>query len=92
MKKEFFDSLFTSSSTLFFIFAVVAFLHCFHIENRAGETYNEKVETRRRRAMRCVITKKNTIFLPWCFSPSKKSETAILCFLFQTRRVSGFSF
>lgn len=53
MKKEFFDSL----SLFFFlsIFAVVAFLHCFHIENRAGETYNEKVEIKHAAAARCDV-------------------------------------
>lgn len=53
MKKEFFNSL---SLFPFFIFAVVAFLHCFHIENRAGEKYNEKVEIKHAAAAaRCDV-------------------------------------
>ena len=53
MKKEEFLDSFSS------IFAVVAFLHCF--QNRAGETYNEKVEIKYAAAARCdVLQRRNT--------------------------------
>lgn len=63
------------------------------IENLAGEKYNEKVEMKQAAAaMRCVTKKKKIqIFLPWCFSPSKKRNSHFVLFI-ETRRVSGFSF